>query len=49
MMIAEVKYYFAEERDEEPGDLAADIVLGFITEKLARVFTTRAWTRRTGT
>ena len=49
-MIAEVKHYFAEERGEESGDLAAGVVPGFIIiEKLARVFTTRVWTMRTGT
>jgi len=37
-MIAEIKHYFAKERGEEPGDLAAGMVLDFITEKLAPDF-----------
>lgn len=37
-MIAEIKHYFAKERDEEPGDPAAGMVPGFITEKLAPDF-----------
>jgi uncharacterized protein (DUF2164 family) len=37
-MIAEIKHYFAKERDEELGDLAAGMVLDFITEKLAPDF-----------
>jgi uncharacterized protein (DUF2164 family) len=47
-VISEIKHYFAKERDEEPGDLAAGRVLDFITEKLVPVFTTSAWTIRTG-
>ena len=34
-MIEEVKDYFLNERDEEIGDLAAGLLLDFITEKLA--------------
>lgn len=37
-MIAEIKHYFAKERDEELGDLAAGMILDFITEKLAPAF-----------
>ena len=37
-MIAEIKHYFAKERNEELGDLAAEMVLDFITEKLAPEF-----------
>ena len=37
-MIAEIKHYFAKERDEDLGDLAAGMVLDFITEKLAPDF-----------
>lgn len=37
-MIAEIKHYFAQERDEDLGDLAAGMVLDFITEKLAPAF-----------
>lgn len=34
-MIYEIKKYFLEERDEDLGDLASDIVLDFFMEKLA--------------
>jgi len=37
-MIAEIKHYFLKERDEELGDLAAEMVLDFISEKLAPEF-----------
>jgi uncharacterized protein (DUF2164 family) len=37
-MIAEIKHYFATERNEELGDLAAEMVLDFIVEKLAPDF-----------
>ena len=40
-MIAEVKHYFAQERGEESGDLAAEMVPGFITENLAPGFCNR--------
>jgi uncharacterized protein (DUF2164 family) len=38
LMIAEIKKYFSLERGEEIGDLAADMVLDFIREKLAPEF-----------
>lgn len=34
-MIAEVKHYFAQERGEEGGCFAAEMVPGFIAKKLA--------------
>ena len=34
-MVSEIKTYFLKERDEEIGDLAADLILDFILEKLA--------------
>jgi len=37
-MISEIKTYFAKEREEDLGDLAADIVLRFVIEKLAPEF-----------
>ena len=37
-MIAEIRQYFSKERDEELGDLAAEMILDFITEKLAPEF-----------
>lgn len=37
-MIAEIRQYFAKERNEELGDLAAEMVLDFIVEKLAPDF-----------
>ncbi len=37
-MISSIKNYFAKERDEELGDLAAGLVLDFITEELAPEF-----------
>lgn len=37
-MIEEIKTYFQKEREEEFGDLAASLLLGFIMEKLAAEF-----------
>ena len=37
-MIADIKAYFLNEREEEIGDLAAGMVLDFIVEKLAPEF-----------
>ena len=37
-MIAEIKQYFAKERNEEMGDLASEMVLDFIVGKLAPEF-----------
>lgn len=37
-MIAEIKYYFLKEKDEELGDLAANLILDFVIEKLAPEF-----------
>ncbi|MFL0247024.1 DUF2164 domain-containing protein [Candidatus Clostridium stratigraminis] len=37
-MTSEIKTYFLNEREEELGDLAANLVLNFITEKLAPEF-----------
>ncbi|KOO42790.1 DUF2164 domain-containing protein [Priestia koreensis] len=37
-MIASIKAYFLEERDEELGDLAARLILDFISNKLAPHF-----------
>lgn len=37
-MIAEIKRYFINERDEELGDLAAGLFLDFIMEELAPEF-----------
>jgi uncharacterized protein (DUF2164 family) len=37
-MISEIKTYFSRERGEDLGDLAADLVLDFVTEKLAPGF-----------
>jgi uncharacterized protein (DUF2164 family) len=37
-MIAEIKTYFSKERGEDLGDLAADMVLDFVVEKLAPGF-----------
>ncbi|MHC1770296.1 MAG: DUF2164 domain-containing protein [Flexilinea sp.] len=34
-LISEIKTYFEKERDEVLGDLAAMLILDFITEKLA--------------
>lgn len=37
-MIAAIKAYYLDERDEEIGDLAASMVLDFIMEELAPEF-----------
>ncbi len=37
-MVAEIKNYFSEEREEEIGDLAAGLILDFILETLAPEF-----------
>ena len=37
-LIAEIKNYFSEERDEEIGDLAAGLILDFILETIAPEF-----------
>lgn len=37
-MVAEIKAYFLQERDEELGELAAGFILDFIIEKLAPEF-----------
>lgn len=37
-MISSIKNYFEKERDEELGDLAAGMILDFITEELASEF-----------
>ena len=37
-MIFAIKKYFATERDEELGDLAASMILDFIIEELAQEF-----------
>jgi uncharacterized protein (DUF2164 family) len=37
-MIAKIKKYFLNERDEELGDLAANLILNFIMEELAGEF-----------
>lgn len=37
-MILEIKHYFATEREEEIGDLAAGFFLDFVTEKLGPEF-----------
>jgi len=37
-LISEIKTYFQKERDESLGDLAAALILDFITEKLAPEF-----------
>lgn len=37
-MVSAIKKYFAEERDEELGDLASALILDFITEKLGPEF-----------
>ncbi len=34
-MVPEIKIFFSKEREEEIGDLAADIILDFILEKIA--------------
>lgn len=37
-MLGEIKQFFVKERDEEIGDLAADIVLDFIIDKMSDKF-----------
>ncbi len=37
-MISSIKDYFAEERDEEMGDLAAGLLLDFVVGELAEEF-----------
>lgn len=37
-MISTIQMYFSKEREEELGDLAAILILDFITEKLAPEF-----------
>ena len=37
-MISEIKNYFSNEREEDLGDLASSLILGFIIEKLAPEF-----------
>jgi uncharacterized protein (DUF2164 family) len=37
-MVSAIKSYFFKEREEEIGDLAAGLILEFITEKLAPEF-----------
>jgi uncharacterized protein (DUF2164 family) len=37
-MVAQIKYYFFKEREEEVGDLAAGLILDFIITKLAPEF-----------
>ena len=37
-MLSEIKYFSLKERDEELGDLAANMILDFIIEKLAPEF-----------
>jgi uncharacterized protein (DUF2164 family) len=38
VMVSEIKKYFLKERGEEIGDLAAGLLLNFITEKIAPEF-----------
>lgn len=37
-MLSAIKYYFDKERDEELGDLAANLILDFIIKELAPEF-----------
>jgi len=37
-MVSQIKEYYAQERGEEIGDLAAGLILDFIQEELAPVF-----------
>lgn len=37
-MISEIKIYFLNEREEELGELAANLILDFVIEKLAPEF-----------
>lgn len=38
VMVSEIKKYFRNERGEDIGDLAAGLLLNFITEKIAPEF-----------
>jgi uncharacterized protein (DUF2164 family) len=38
IMVSEIKKYFLKEREEEIGDLAAGLLLNFITERIAPEF-----------
>lgn len=40
--VQEIKEYFACERDEEIGDLAAELILDFIAEKIGPYFYNQA-------
>lgn len=40
--IQEIKEYFAKERDEEIGDLAAEILLDFFAEKIGPYYYNKA-------
>lgn len=42
--ILDIKEYFSCERDEELGDLAAGMILDFITDKMGRYFYNQAVT-----
>lgn len=42
--IKDIRAYFAGERDEEIGDLAAELILDFIAEKLGTYFYNQAVT-----
>ena len=37
-MVSAIKTYFLEEKEEELGDLASNLMLNFIIEKLAKEF-----------
>lgn len=41
-MIEEIKAFFLNERDEEIGDLACELILDFITDKLGPYFYNQA-------
>ncbi|MCX7709909.1 MAG: DUF2164 domain-containing protein [Clostridia bacterium] len=40
--IQDIQEYFARERDEDLGDLAAEIILDFITEKIGSYYYNQA-------
>lgn len=40
--IEEIKYYFATERDEVIGDMAAELFLGFILDKIGPIIYNQA-------
>lgn len=44
LAIKDIRAYFASEREEEIGDLAAELILDFITEKLGPYFYNQAIT-----